>query len=196
MAAHTFELVGGHPVLDFLNTIHDWTVETPRDYLAEPAEAVRFGSAAGLLSPAEARRLAARIGPRELGRLRTLRARLAGICRALVAGGSPRPADLHFLSAARVAVARHSRTRHSAGRLVPELITERAGSATLRLKLADAAVALLASDRIERLKSCPTCGWFFLDTSKNGSRRWCSMATCGASEKARRYYWKDRSRRA
>jgi predicted RNA-binding Zn ribbon-like protein len=195
MAAHTFELVGGHPVLDFLNTIHDWTVEAPRDYLAEPADAVRFGTAAGLLSRAEARRLASAIGPGELGRLRTLRARLAQICRTLIRGGSPRPADLHFLSAARIAVARRSRTRHSAGRLVPELIGERAGSAILRLKLADAAAELLASARIERLKSCPTCGWFFLDTSKNGSRRWCSMASCGSSEKARRYYWKGRERR-
>ncbi|MBC7897912.1 MAG: CGNR zinc finger domain-containing protein, partial [Cytophagaceae bacterium] len=34
--------------------------------------------------------------------------------------------------------------------------------------------------------------WFFLDVSKNGSRRWCSMATCGATAKAHRYYWKDR----
>ena len=51
-----------------------------------------------------------------------------------------------------------------------------------------AAVALLVSDAMLRVKSCPTCGWFFLDVSKNRSRRWCSMDTCGAVAKARRYY--------
>ncbi|MFD0480100.1 CGNR zinc finger domain-containing protein [Nonomuraea thailandensis] len=35
---------------------------------------------------------------------------------------------------------------------------------------------------------CPSCGWLFLDTTRNGSRRWCSMAMCGSQVKSRRYY--------
>jgi len=65
---------------------------------------------------------------------------------------------------------------------------EKAGDTLLRLRIVEAAVALLVSDTMPRVKSCPTCGWFFLDVSKNHSRRWCSMDTCGAVAKARRYY--------
>ena len=41
----------------------------------------------------------------------------------------------------------------------------------------------------ERLKECASdrgCGWLFLDETKNNSRRWCSMDTCGTQEKMRR----------
>ncbi len=69
-----------------------------------------------------------------------------------------------------------------------EINVEKAGDTLLRLRIVEAAVALLVSDAILRVKSCPTCGWFFLDASKNGSRRWCSMDACGSVAKARRYY--------
>lgn len=52
--------------------------------------------------------------------------------------------------------------------------------------LAWAAFDLLRTDRLDRLKQCPPvdCGWLFLDTTKNGTRRWCDMATCGSRAKA------------
>ncbi len=45
-----------------------------------------------------------------------------------------------------------------------------------------------------RLRRCanPGCRWLFLDRSKNHSRVWCEMATCGSRAKMSRY----RSRRA
>jgi predicted RNA-binding Zn ribbon-like protein len=39
----------------------------------------------------------------------------------------------------------------------------------------------------ERLRACPRCGWLFLDTSRGGKRRWCSMRTCGNREKVSRH---------
>ncbi len=44
----------------------------------------------------------------------------------------------------------------------------------------------LASGRTDRLRQCehPSCVMMFIDTSKNGKRRWCSMETCGNREKA------------
>ena len=38
-----------------------------------------------------------------------------------------------------------------------------------------------------RVKICPAddCRWAFYDTSRNGSRQWCSMAVCGNRAKAR-----------
>jgi predicted RNA-binding Zn ribbon-like protein len=55
-------------------------------------------------------------------------------------------------------------------------------------RLAAQASQLLTSGDLARLKACgtPDCDWLFLDTSKNGRRRWCQMAVCGAREKARR----------
>jgi len=55
-------------------------------------------------------------------------------------------------------------------------------------RMAVSAVDLLTSPDMARLKACatPDCDWLFLDTSKNGRRRWCQMNVCGAKEKAKR----------
>ncbi len=53
--------------------------------------------------------------------------------------------------------------------------------------VAHAAYTLLTGPRAGRIKQCAGCPWLFLDQSKNGSRRWCSMEICGTSEKVRRY---------
>lgn len=50
------------------------------------------------------------------------------------------------------------------------------------------AVALLEPDRWRRIRICDSCGWLFLDRSRNGSRRWCDMTVCGNRHKARRFY--------
>jgi len=34
----------------------------------------------------------------------------------------------------------------------------------------------------------PACVLWFFDTTRNGTRRWCSMAVCGNRAKARRHY--------
>jgi predicted RNA-binding Zn ribbon-like protein len=51
-----------------------------------------------------------------------------------------------------------------------------------------AAANLLASPDAARLRVCAdaACGWFFVDRSRNGLRRWCSMADCGTKAKGRR----------
>lgn len=45
-----------------------------------------------------------------------------------------------------------------------------------------------------RIGECPNCGWLFYDSSKNGSRRWCSMDTCGSNVKALSWYHKHKSK--
>lgn len=49
---------------------------------------------------------------------------------------------------------------------------------------------LLLGPRAGRIRQCanPTCGWLFLDDSKSGNRRWCSMSACGNRAKAHRHY--------
>ena len=54
-----------------------------------------------------------------------------------------------------------------------------------------AAADLLTSENIQRLGQCQDdrgCGWLFIDTSKNHTRRWCSMESCGNRAKAQRHY--------
>ena len=56
------------------------------------------------------------------------------------------------------------------------------------------AAALLASDHRARIKQCPgpPCGWLFLDSTRNGSRRWCDPALCGNRDKVRAHYWRHK----
>ena len=53
---------------------------------------------------------------------------------------------------------------------------------------------LLAGPRLDRVRRCanPECGWLFLDDSRAGKRRWCSMSACGNRAKARRHYHKTK----
>ncbi|MFI7612278.1 CGNR zinc finger domain-containing protein [Nonomuraea terrae] len=48
----------------------------------------------------------------------------------------------------------------------------------------------LLADRPERIRHCANaeCVLHFYDVSKNGTRRWCSMAGCGNRAKAMRHY--------
>lgn len=67
-----------------------------------------------------------------------------------------------------------------------------AGGARSRLDAATAhsALLLIAGEERRRLKTCSSCGWLFVDRSKNRSRVWCDMAVCGNRAKARRHYEK------
>ncbi|HLI50521.1 MAG TPA: CGNR zinc finger domain-containing protein [Thermomicrobiaceae bacterium] len=61
--------------------------------------------------------------------------------------------------------------------------------------VAYSAAQLLASTRLDRVRQCAgdDCGWLFLDTSRNHSRRWCDMSDCGNRAKARRHYRRARA---
>ena len=51
---------------------------------------------------------------------------------------------------------------------------------------------LLSPERLKRLKECPSCGWIFYDSTKNGKRRWCSMKSCGSNVKALQWYYRQK----
>jgi predicted RNA-binding Zn ribbon-like protein len=52
-----------------------------------------------------------------------------------------------------------------------------------------AAGRLVVSPRLARVRACAAsdCGWWFVDDTKNRSRRWCDMKLCGNREKLRRF---------
>jgi predicted RNA-binding Zn ribbon-like protein len=53
--------------------------------------------------------------------------------------------------------------------------------------IVSAAVELLTSGPAGQVKPCQACRFMFIDKSKNGSRRWCSMEDCGKAAKIARY---------
>lgn len=57
------------------------------------------------------------------------------------------------------------------------------------IEIARAAEKLLLEGDLHRLHVCAGhgCGWMFVDSSKNGKRRWCSMATCGTAAKVKKF---------
>lgn len=62
-----------------------------------------------------------------------------------------------------------------------------------------AADLLTSPEVLARVGQCADdrgCGWFFLDTSKNHSRRWCDINDCGNRAKQRRHYQRTRQSRA
>jgi predicted RNA-binding Zn ribbon-like protein len=70
--------------------------------------------------------------------------------------------------------------------------------ALLLTKIITNAINILVSDSVKRVKFCAAsdCGWLFVDTSKNNSRRWCDMADCGNRAKARQFYSKLEKRKS
>ena len=53
---------------------------------------------------------------------------------------------------------------------------------------------LLVGPQLAKLRECSNdkCLWLFLDDSKNGTRRWCSMQACGNRAKAHRHYLRQK----
>jgi predicted RNA-binding Zn ribbon-like protein len=55
------------------------------------------------------------------------------------------------------------------------------GARALLASVAREAIALLGGPDADRIRQCqgPTCAILFVDTSRKGDRRWCSMSACG-----------------
>lgn len=55
---------------------------------------------------------------------------------------------------------------------------------------------MLLNVDLKRIKECPTCGWVFLDETKNGVRKWCSPIECGTKDKMLRYQQKKKAKKS
>jgi predicted RNA-binding Zn ribbon-like protein len=101
-------------------------------------------------------------------------------------GGRVYPLDVATLNEA--AAASRLRARFGAGgkaRLEPEA----GGVAGAMGRMVAALFAAMANEDWSRLKLCGSerCRWAFYDRSRNHSSRWCTMASCGNRQKARRF---------
>lgn len=81
---------------------------------------------------------------------------------------------------------------------VERLETDLTEPLQLIVPLAQSAAELLCNGDLSLVKRCtnPCCSLYFYDTSKNHSRRWCSMDTCGSRMKMAAYYQRQRLRHA
>ena len=190
-----FELSGGALCLDFANTWGDR--ERPEeDKLRDYPDLLAFARQTGMLTAAEAARLAGRAGrePREaaaaLARAVELRETLYRIFSSAAIGRGPEAADLERLNAALPEALSHLRLEPRGTELI---WTWAASDDPLEAPLwpvVRSAAELLTSEERRRVRECGggACTWLFLDHSRNRSRRWCSMETCGNRAKARRHY--------
>ena len=197
---YVFDLSGGHLALDFVNTVGGMRGVRPREHLASHADLVAFGRQAGALPERLASRIAAeaRRRPEEaaaaLAAAIALREALYRIFLERSEGRRPRSADLDALNAALGRALPHRRVADEDGRIV--LGWDEAAELDAPLwPVVDAAVALLTSVEATRVRVCGMydegeCSWLFLDRTKGGTRRWCSMKDCGNRAKARRHYAK------
>ncbi|HEX9773454.1 MAG TPA: CGNR zinc finger domain-containing protein [Steroidobacteraceae bacterium] len=190
------DLVGGAVALDFLNTVHDWYGPVRKDRLEHFEDWLGWSQAAGL--PAARNVHVSRQGALQFMRqVRGFRDDWRRLLSAELGGGAKSTAALESLNrhwqrsiAARVLRATPAGLAYDWSAETPTW--ERAFHAVVL-----SAVELLTDpSRLARVHECPAddCGWFFFDSSKNGSRRWCSMKTCGNLDKVRRF--NERQRRS
>jgi predicted RNA-binding Zn ribbon-like protein len=201
---HTFrpgDLVGGHVVLDLVNTVNardgdpaDWLYSYPR-LLEWAALTAHFDE--GLLAELEridkAKPEAGRLA---LRRLRELREAIHDVLAATVQTGTAPAKTLRRLEARWKDAVALSRLRISDHHTRLELGMESSRLDYIGHELALRAVELLRAFPEERTRICAgaKCGWLFVDTSKGGQRRWCDMATCGNAAKSKRH--QERRRKA
>jgi predicted RNA-binding Zn ribbon-like protein len=167
-----FRFRGGSNVIDLPATLQARLSPTPRELLATPEDLSRWLVSAGL---AEAR---PEVSASDVATARTLREAI------YVLAGGPRGND-----------ARAARRILNAIAAQPAAVPQLTGAGTMRLSgstgallatLAREAVQLFGSPAAKLIRQCEssTCTLYFLDTSRRGDRRWCSMLACGNRAKA------------
>ncbi len=204
-------MVGGHTALDLVNTVEPrLPVAGRHEHLISPDDLLAWAQRAGLASASDARAVtdawnaAPGSASAALTSVRQIREALSAALPALLAPGTAGPETelaLDYLTLRWGAAAGRSHLvldgRAGAG---ARLIVGSSPAFLITDRVACAAVDLLCEADLTRLGMCPPdqhgCGWVFIDRSRNGSRRWCTMDDCGAHAKARRLTERRRTSRA
>jgi predicted RNA-binding Zn ribbon-like protein len=201
-AVSSFNLNAGQLCLDFANTVRSRPLNQRVDMIAGYDDLLSWARQATILTPGETALLteAARRHPRAAGEaLRqalSLREAIYGIFSAKAAG-LPAPAgDLRTINRAiGRAMARAGLTPSARGGFEWSWPDSPPGLDRVAWWVARSAAELLTSENLTYVRECAgyDCGWLFMDGTKNRSRRWCDMATCGNRAKGRRHYERRKS---
>jgi predicted RNA-binding Zn ribbon-like protein len=88
---------------------------------------------------------------------------------------------------------RHTSLHKRDGKVVRETLFEPRKPADLWAPIIDVTADLLTETESSRIRKCESCIVHFFDTSKKGSRRWCSMNLCGNKVKVAAYQRRKRA---
>jgi len=201
MNAGTLGLLGGRLSLDFANTA-DWhasdhSVESLTSY----SDLVAWSQHVGILTDHRAQRLLKEAARRPvdatavLERAIALREVIYRIFSAISHGHPPQAADLATFNAELSGALAQSQIVSTAEGFTWDWAGAEDALDGMLWPLVHDAAGLLTSEELDRVGQCADdrCGWLFLDTSRNRSRRWCSMEDCGNRAKARRHYERKRA---
>lgn len=193
VAEGKFAFDGGHLSLDFANTA-DWHAsDQPEERLISYQAVVDWGVVAELIQREQAggyRQFSAATADEAHRRALLLREVVYRIFAAIAHEREPAADDVELLCLFLQVAMTHAE-------LVPgrpyqwTWTAEDQELAAVLGPVAQSAVDLLRSEHLERVGQCADdrgCGWLFFDSSRNRSRRWCSMESCGNRAKARRHY--------
>ena len=188
------ESVDAERVLAFINTLSGRPTPAPVERLDSYETLIGWAREQHLISGAAADRLSAeaRRHPHHaaavLARAKDFREALNGLVAAIAAERQPTGDVLETIGECLAGA-------YANARLVPHQGTlQWVASAEDDLdrvlwEIGRAAGRLVVSPRLARVRACAAqdCGWWFLDDTKNRSRRWCDMTLCGNREKLRRF---------
>ncbi|MBF2098087.1 MAG: CGNR zinc finger domain-containing protein [Gloeomargaritaceae cyanobacterium C42_A2020_066] len=191
--------VGGHLALDFANTAEWQDSQCQQDWLTDYSDLVQWSHGAGLLTLEQTNQSLSQAAgrPQEaaivLERGRALRTAIHDLGVALAAGYPPPMAAVQVFEQELTPALGHLRVVFESSAWTWHTRPEDL-DAMLWPIVWEAAQLFANSNLRHRLKCCPgeACGWLFVDTSRKGNRRWCSMEDCGNRHKARRYYHRHR----
>lgn len=191
----TYSFVGGNLSIDFTNTVDSrWSGEV-RDKFSGYQDLVTWGRQAGIIQEKEALKLleeaerkpsAAKEAFTEAIELREV---IYRVFEAVALERTPPGADIGAFNRKLAEAMTHARIEPLQDGFAWRW--EESGALDrMTWPITRSAADLLTSHELGRVKTCGSddCGWLFLDTSRNGSRRWCDMSDCGNRAKARRHY--------
>ena len=186
-----FLFVANRPVLDFLNT-KPVLAEGPTELLPDFHSLERWLIAADIVdSPKRKRQLRSlRDLPeadRFLKELIGFRERLRNAVVRMESGLPPSDEFIREVNAGLLQYPSATELRRRSGRIVREPWFEPQRPDDLWALILDGAADLLSEPEPNRLRKCESCVVHFFDTSKKGSRRWCSMNICGNRLKVAAY---------
>lgn len=186
-----FLFVGNEPVLDFLNTRPVQNGE-PLELVPDFAALVRWFQAADLLTSGEVKRLrtdwdGTSSAKQTVSAVHALREKLRSDLLAWEQGGAIRRATVDELNQLLAEHPMRSRLITRGKSYATELWFRSRAPQDLFAPIAYSSAHLFADADPKRVRKCENCVLHFHDTSKKGTRRWCSMQLCGNRLKVAAY---------
>jgi predicted RNA-binding Zn ribbon-like protein len=195
-----FLFVSNRPILDLLNT-KPVLADGPTELLPDVRALERWMIASGTVSSTKAKaKLRSWRDSTEaaafLEQLIVFREKLREAVLRIESGSPPSKTFLAEVNSLLLRYPRHTLLRKRNGKVIRENLFEPGRPTDLWAPIADATADLLAETASSRIRKCESCVVHFFDTSKKGSRRWCSMNICGNKLKVATYQRRKREEKS